>query len=268
MAIYPQMLNPNPRLILEVPFRRALLQTIDRAEMVESIQHGLVPVAHTIVNPVDPEFAAIERQVVRYEYDPRAAATTIESLGFARDRDGGFRDAAGQRLSVEIRSTAGDANEKSMFAVTSYWQRAGIAAEPVVIPRARANDREWRHSRPGFELQRQPNALADLDRYHSSQAPLPENNFTGTSKHRYMNPEMDGLIDRYFSTIPRAERVEVVGQIVHHMSAQLVPLPLFYDANPVLISDRVKNVTARKGGSTEVWNVEAWDLSIDTDRRN
>jgi ABC-type transport system substrate-binding protein len=213
-----------------------------------------------MLTPGDPEYPIVERRIARYDFDLRRAAQMVESLGYTRGADGVFRDAACQRLTLEIRSTTVDVNEKSMLAVANYWQQFGIPTEPIVIPRARANDREWRHQKPAFELQRQPNALADLDRYTSAQVPLPENNFTGTSKHRYMNAELDALIDRYFSTIPRPERVEVVGGILQHISEQAVPLPMFYDANPSLISNRLRNVTARKGGtSTEVWNVEDWD---------
>ncbi|MBM2810184.1 MAG: hypothetical protein HW416_943 [Chloroflexi bacterium] len=262
VAIYPQMLNPNPAAILDVEFRRALLQLVDRAELVESIQHGLVPVAHTILNPTEPEYREIAGSLVTYEFDPRRATEGLERLGYNRSGDGGWRDSAGRSLAVEIRATEGDVNEKSMFAVANYWQRAGLTVEPLVIPRARANDREWRNTRPAFELQRQPNALGDLDRYHSSQAALPENNFTGSSKHRYMNPEFDALIDRYFATIPRPERIEVVRQMVHHLSDRVIPLPLFYDANLVLVNDRVRNVGARRGqDSTEAWNVETWDVT-------
>jgi peptide/nickel transport system substrate-binding protein len=261
IALYPQMINPSPAVIGDVRFRRALVQAINRQEMVETIQHGLVPVAHTILNPTESEYPDLEPSVVRYEYDPRIAVQAIEALGFRRGPDGALRDAGAQRLGAEIRSTGADVHDKSMLAVADYWQRAGIATETLTIPQARANDREWRNSRTGFELQRQPNTPNDLDRYHSAQVPLPENNFTGTSKHRYMNPELDALLDAFFATIPRQERVRVLAQILHHISDQVIPLPLFYDANPSLIGNRLRNITARKGrDSTEAWNAEAWDV--------
>lgn len=76
-----------------------------------------------------------------------------------------------------------------------------------------------------------------------------------------MNPELDALLDSYFVTIPLQERVGVLGQIIHHISDQVVPLPLFYAAVPTMIGNRLRNISARNGrGSTEAWNAEAWDV--------
>ncbi len=77
-----------------------------------------------------------------------------------------------------------------------------------------------------------------------------------------MNADLDVLIDRYFATIPGPDRVDVIGQIVYPIADQVVPIPAFYDANAVLISDGVRNVMAKNGrSSTEVWHVETWDVN-------
>jgi hypothetical protein len=56
----------------------------------------------------------------------------------------------------------------------------------------------------------------------------------------------------------------VLAQIIHHISDQVVPLPLFYDANPALVGNRLRNVAARHGrDSTEAWNAELWDVAGD-----
>src|SRR5439155_7214290 len=80
VALYPQGVNPNPAILGNVEFRRALLHALDRQEMVQSIQHGLVPVAHTILSPEDPMYKDVERSIVQYEYDPRKAMQIISRL--------------------------------------------------------------------------------------------------------------------------------------------------------------------------------------------
>ena len=49
-----------------------------------------------------------------------------------------------------------------------YFQRAGVGADTLIIPRQRLEDREWRANRPGFEVVRQPNDLSEggLRRFH------------------------------------------------------------------------------------------------------
>ena len=64
LQVFPQLLTPSPAVIGNADFRRALLQAIDRQEMVDSIQSGVVPVAHVFIAPdLVPEVATTVRKV-------------------------------------------------------------------------------------------------------------------------------------------------------------------------------------------------------------
>ena len=77
-----------------------------------------------------------------------------------------------------------------------------------------------------------------------------------------MNPELDALVDRYMTTIPLDERNAVLGDVIHHMTDQVVIIGLWYNTEPVLIGKRLKNVMVRDiGGTTEAWNAHMWDVS-------
>ena len=97
-------------------------------------------------------------------------------------------------------------------------------------------------------------------RLHSSGARLPEKRYTGDDNPRYQSPELDTLLDKYLTTIPRPERIEAIGQIVHHISDQLPYMGMFYDGEPVLVNNRVIGVGAAKGDATQAWNALEWDL--------
>ncbi len=263
LAVYPQMLNPSPAIVSDVTFRRALLHGLDRQQMVDSLEQGLVSVAHAYVSPKEPEYPEIERQIVRYDFDPRRAVELIGTLGYTRDAEGAFRDGAGERLGVEIRTTAGDdLHEKAMFATADAWQRIGIDAKPLASPRQRARDLEYRATFPAFEIARQPNELTydALTRLHGGQSPLPETNFVGRNRMRYRNAEFDQLLDRFLTTIPRAERVQILGQIVHHMTDQVIPLGLFYDAHSTLVADRLTRLAGSSAQGTYAWNAHEWEI--------
>jgi ABC-type transport system substrate-binding protein len=137
-----------------------------------------------------------------------------------------------------------------------YWQRLGLSIEPVVIPVQRARDLEYRTTQPTFEVMRHPNGPANVEKLHSNEAPMPETRYTGRNRSRYMNPELDALIDRYVSTIPSAPRMEVFGQIVRHISDQLNAMGLFYDLRTTLVGNRLMNAPAQN----PTWNVHLWDL--------
>jgi hypothetical protein len=70
-----------------------------------------------------------------------------------------------------------------------------------------------------------------------------------------MNPEFDALVDRYFATVPRAERVTLVREIVHHLSDQVIPMGLLYVAEPSMKANRLEGIA---GGSP--WNAHEWQL--------
>ncbi len=265
IVIYPQLINPTqPAAMTDVRFRRAVLHAIDRQTLADSIMRGQSSVAHVFLNPNEPEYRPIEPSIVRYEYDPRAAGQLIEQLGYARGADGMFAR-AGQPLSTHFQSTILDVHQKALLPVADFLKQVGVASEIEILPPQRVDDRGYRATRPGFELVRTANELSSyLSRNHGSQTPLPEDNFRRyTNKSRYMSAEYDGLIDRYFATIPWQERVDVLGQIVHHTTEHLIVMGLFYDVEPMVVADRLTNVEMRKAElSSPVFNVHEWDLKL------
>ncbi len=263
IAMFPQFLNPNPAIITEVRFRRALMHAMDRQQIVDAFQPGLTTVAHSWLSPGQPDYREIEeRNVVRYEYDPRRASQLLEGLELTKGPDGFYRDQTGQRLNVEARTTADDdVRQKTLFAVADYWQRAGVGTETVLIPRQRAADLEYRATFPAFELVRQPQDVRGLRSFHSRYTALPENNFRVTgNRTRYMNPEWDALVDRYFMTIPKQERIQLMGEIIRHISDQVLIMGIFYNVSPTLLSNRLINVGAAGHGATQAWNAHEWDV--------
>ncbi|MPZ15920.1 MAG: hypothetical protein GEU73_16110 [Chloroflexi bacterium] len=254
MALYPQFINPRPPLLADVRFRRALSHGMDRQQLVDSFMGGLTSVAHVVITPSDREYQFIENRIARYDYDPRRTAQLVTELGYARGPDGMYRDVANQQISVELRTAVGDQLQENMdLSIADEWQRLGIGAEPVLYGRQQRDDQEWRQTRPAFEMVRQP---SEIQRFHSSGTPLPENDFRGHNRTRYQSPELDALIDGYFVTIPWQERMQVLGNVVHHLTDQLVAIGTLYAADPMLISNRLVN--ASPAGQTA--NAHTWDL--------
>src|SRR5581483_2847706 len=171
VPIYPQFVNPSPRVVADVRLRRALLLAIDRQQIVDSVTHGLVPIAHSFVHPSEPPYPAIESSIVRSGYDPRRATPLIDDMGYSRGADGMYRDGGGQPLSVELWTTAQrDHHLKSIFPVADNWQRVGVTVETNVVPIQRVPDREYLFNFPAFILIGLGNGLrsAGVKRYHSS----------------------------------------------------------------------------------------------------
>jgi peptide/nickel transport system substrate-binding protein len=258
ITAYPQFINPSPPVQSEVTFRRALLHAVDRQQILDSLNGGYGHVAHAIVSPTHAEWKDVESAVVKHEYDPGRAARLIQDLGYTRGADGFYRDTAGQRLVLEVRTTANDDGQmKTMASAADFWQQAGIGIDQVASPPQRAQDREYRATRPAFEIVRQPNGAKELSRLYGPNTPLPENEYTGVNRSRHRNPELDGNIDRFLVTIPREERMSVLREIVRYVSDQAIILGIFWDPGPTMISNRVKNAAE----PSDVWDIHTWDLN-------
>jgi len=264
VVIYPQFLNPSPDIVLNPDFRRALVHATDRQSVVDTLMAGMTSVADTFVNPQEAEYREIEPGIVRYGYDVRRARELIIGAGFQQAADGMFRSRGGEPLQVEFRADAGnDLFEKTMFATSDYWRQAGVAVETVLVSPQRRDDREYAATFPAFMVTRNPTDLWALGGYSSANAYVPENNFRaagGVNRARYISVELDGLINGFNSTIPRADRMRIARDLVHHMTDRVTAMGMFYDVEPTMIGNRLTNVSARIKRSTQAWNAEHWDI--------
>jgi peptide/nickel transport system substrate-binding protein len=261
LVLYPQFLDPTPAVVGDVRFRRALLHAIDRQQLADSLMAGLSTVAHNYLNPQEPEYQETLPLVTRYEHDPRRAISLIEELGYSRGVDGAFRDRAGERLGVNIQTTAQlDIHSKTMYPVADSWQRVGVEVETFLTPAALVSDRAHRATFPSFSLAQNPDDRDSLGNLHSSGIPVQATRYVGINKPRYGNSTLDALLDQYLVTIPRQSRVQVLGQIVGHVSEQLVVMGLFYGVEPTLVANRVLHVAPRIQDSTQARNAHEWEL--------
>lgn len=250
----PQHINPRPAIVANREFKAALLHAIDREEMAHELQAGLVPVAHSPIPVGDANYAPIENRVVKYDFDPRRAATMIEQLGYSRGADGRFRDAAGAPLTLEITSTETDIYVKSALASLDYWKRIGIEGEFVQIPRARTTDLEYRASYPGFTSTTA--GYLDPPSYHSNELRTAANQYRGRNISGFSSPELDGIIDRYLTTIPLTERIRAFGDFVAIVTRENARMPLMVQGAGFPIHNCLVNVTP--GGVTR--DARTWDL--------
>jgi peptide/nickel transport system substrate-binding protein len=261
VALNPQHLNPTPAVVSDVLFRRALLQAIDRQQLVEAFQSGIAPIAHSSIAENMAEFREIESRIVKYDYDPRRAMELLRGLGYTAGADGGLRDASGERLAVEIWGPSrNDLANKVVLSVADSWQRLGVATTPFLIPPQRETDRPYVSSYPAFNHTVETGGPRRLTDFHSTQARAPETNYSGNNIGRYRNAELDVMIERYAVAIPRRDRIESMADVVHHLTDQVVVMGLFRQLEPLIVSSRITGPTARYPESTHSWNSWEWEV--------
>ena len=124
----------NP-LLKDRRVRQAILMAIDRKAISDKLFEGKQPVAHGDISPLDPMYSPDARQ---YAYDPAAAKKLLDEAGFATIKNGFRTNAAGERFSIEIGTTAGNRiREQVAQVIQSQLRQVGIElrlkAEPPRI---------------------------------------------------------------------------------------------------------------------------------------
>jgi peptide/nickel transport system substrate-binding protein len=258
--INPQFLNPDPPILLNVQFRRALYMAIDRQRIADELMYGLSDVAHSSIHPSEPEYKHIEPAIVRYEHDPRRSVQMIEELGYRKGGDGMFVDAAGKPLSIQIMATQDDANAKPQFAVLDYWKTIGITPDAEIVTSQRQRDLAYRANFRSFSLQAGIGYGPDgMNALLSKEARTPERNYFGGNYIRWMNADTDALVERYFTTIPFDQRMQVLGQLVRFSTDNVLWMPLYWRVLPTLTDNRVLEISP-VGQGQQWWNAHLWDL--------
>ncbi len=257
-VMFPQFMDASPAALTDVRMRRALLQAIDRQQLVDVFLSGLVPVADSMWSPEEPEARDLESAIVRYAYDPRAAIENLESMGLAKNAEGRYLDPSGRPLAFELRSRAHALREKLQPVIKDEWLRVGLDADVVVVPEQRVSDRVYQATFPGFYFRFMS---PDISIFKSNSVALPENNYAGNNPGRYRNPDLDTLIDRYFVSIPKGERMDALRRVAAHLTDQLIVLPIYHEPEPVLIHKNLIHAAGRKGESVQSWNAHLWDLA-------
>lgn len=259
IAFYAQHIDPNPPVVADVRFRKGVMHMLDRQQMVDTLQYGVTQVAEISLDPRHPNYQEFLSRAHRYPFDPRMGQQYMEQVGYARGADGTLRDASGRPLEVEIRTTGElDIHLKGISAMAADLRKGGMLINETIIPTLQAGDRPYRVSFPGLEMLRGPygeDPLTTLN--HSSRIPTPENRYSSGNYPRYSNPQWDALIEKYSVTIPRAERMRALSDVIVFLSDQLHQMSLFYDTQLVLSSNRLQNVDylGALGQNSHTWDV-------------
>ena len=212
--------------------RQALLLATDRAQITERLFAGRQPVADSSVNPLDPMHDA---QVLRWPFDLARARALLDEAGWTLGPDGIRRNAAGDRLSLEFMTTAGNRGREAVQQVLQgMWRQAGIEArirnEP---PRVLFAETLSRRRFQGLALFAWISAPESVPRsaLHSDEIPREERNWSGQNYGGYRNPEMDTLTQAIPEELDPARRREMWRRLQAIYAEDLPAIPLWFRAD-------------------------------------
>lgn len=235
--VYDQItFNLDNPILADKRVRQALTYGLDRAAMVQQIFQGKQQVADSDVNPLD---WPADPKIRKYPYDPAKAAQLLDEAGWKVGPGGLRQNAKGEKLALEIMTTAGVRNREVMELVAQQaWKRLGIEVTLRNQPaRTFFGETVLRHAFPSMALFAWISSPENVPRttLHSDMVPSAANNFAGQNVGGFRDPRMDKLLETIEGELDRDKRRELWRQFQDIYTEELPSLPLTFRSDPYIL---------------------------------
>jgi peptide/nickel transport system substrate-binding protein len=222
-------LNLDNPILADGRVREALLRGIDRQQIVERLFDNRQPVAHSFVNPLDWMH---DESLPTTPFDPDGARRLLEEAGWRPGPDGIRRNAAGERLSLELMTTAGNRSRELVQQVLQgMWRQIGIDIRirnepPRVFFGETVSKRRFQAMALFAWISSPENVPRTI--LHSTEIPTEARNWSGQNYTGFRNAEMDDLIENLPLTLDREERKPMWRRVQEIYMTERPVLPLFF----------------------------------------
>ncbi|PHK96223.1 peptide ABC transporter [Pseudoroseomonas rhizosphaerae] len=225
-------LNLDNPLLADRRVRQALLLAADRRQIVERLYEGRQPVAEGGVHPRDRMY---DDGLPGYPFDPARAAALLEEAGWRPGPDGIRRNAAGERLSLEFMTTAGNrSREQVQQILAGMWKAVGVEArirnEPPRVFFGETVSKRRFGAMAMFAWISSPENVP-RSTFHSDEIPRPERNWSGQNYTGYRDAEVDRLIEEIPVTLEPEARRPLWSALQRRIATDLPALPLWHRAD-------------------------------------
>lgn len=248
----------NP-LLQDVRVRRAIAHGINRTQIVQQLFQGKHTVSHTYLPPKHPGYTDA---VQKYPYDPARARALLQQAGFGPGPDGIMRNAAGQRLSLEINTTAESrVREQVEQIIQEQLRQVGIEITILNFPSRvffGELDRRKFKALAMYSWNRGPASGCNLI-YTSDGIPSEANGWRGLNTPGYRNAEMDRVCKAASREIDEALRNRLLNESARIFSRDLPSLPLYVRVIVAAAKVGLRNFSVPGlPNSLETWNAHQW----------
>jgi peptide/nickel transport system substrate-binding protein len=251
----------SPTEILDPRVRRALAHGIDKQPLVDALLGGEGTAAQTMVPPTLDFYGQVDRVITKYPYDPARMVQLMAEAGLPRGGDGFFANAAGERFSPELRSTAGGQEEQETAIMADGWRRAGVDVRTRLLSSIEDADRQVRSTFPGFSAS--STGLEDeplLNKLYGPNSATAANRWAGSNRGSWTNADYDRFYDTMTTSLDRNERAQAVVQAMKLVSEEVPLYPLYYNYVVHAHAAALQGPSAFAPGGEGTWNIHTWTL--------
>ena len=236
-------LNLDNPILADIRVRRALLLALDRRTLADRLFDGMQPVAAGFVTPLDPMH---DEAVAVPSADPARARALLAEAGWRPGPDGICRNARGERLSLEFRTTAGNrVRELAQQVMKDQWRAVGVEAlvnnEPA---RVLFGETLRRRQFSGMVMYAWSTGISYPPRQTlaSDQIPTAANNWGGSNYMGFRDAGMDAAILTAETDLDPGHQRAAWAAMQRIYAEQLPALPLFFRADAYVLPKWLKGV--------------------------
>ena len=225
-----------------VKLRQAIAYAINREKIINDLLLGQAEIAHSIL----PEESWAYAPGMKYDYNPEKAKQLLDEAGFRDTNGDGVREMP--KIAFKISSGNSAVSQYTQF-IQNQLAEVGI---PVEIESLEFQTMLSQLQKGQYQMttgrwvggNQDPIFLRDL--FASSE--IPSEKRASRNRSRYMNQQVDELLDKAVNTTDRAQAKEFYVQAQQSISNEVPMLPLWYPSNMVVANKRVGNIKVNASG--------------------
>lgn len=253
--------NMDYPIFQDIKVRQALVQSINRDELVKFFFEGKQAVAHFYQPKVCPWFPKNLSKIKTYTYSLRDANRLLNEAGWKKSDDG-FRYKDGQKLSFTFITTAGNPlRENIQVYMKNEWKKIGVDVQIKNYPaRVLFGEIAKKRQFPGVIMHAWPVAPETVPEgfLASKNIPSEKNNWSGFNFGGWNSPKFDSLIDKIKTTSSNKIRKTIVIEMLNIYNSELPDFPLFYRTDVAVIPKKMKDFQLNGHSYYETNQIENW----------
>lgn len=250
--------NLDNKILADIKVRRALLMGIDREAITTTLFDGQQKVANGLLSDTN---ALFNPSIKKYSYGQKEAMALLADAGWTKGGDGVCVNAAGDRLSLDLATTAGNqTREQIALVIQDQLKQICVEIVPQFVPLQKYNGELARHreftglimSSIRFSPSTNPRIALGTDRI-----PSEKNNWVGNNFSGYSNPKMDVALVDFQNALSPKDKKGAWGDIQAYFAEDLPMLPLYFYAESYVTGPDMKGLNLNTFDPLMIWS-ENW----------
>ncbi len=251
----------QPRSLLDLRARRALVHGIDRKGIDEGLFNGEGIGTETFLPKTLRYWPDIDRAVAKYPYDARRVDQLWTELGYRKGGDGIYASDQGERLSLDFWGDVGSAFEKEQATIAEGWRQLGIETNLSTVPVVQFRNGQLRNSFHAMYTTAGPASTPDAMRMMTTGNIATANNgWTGSNRGSWSNGDYDRNWDLFTTTLDPQQRINHLIEMEKLLADNLGLVMLFHNPSVVTHQRSVVGPDPKAPHDLVVWNIHEWEM--------